>query len=409
LVRETFLIVGASMAGAKAAETLRAEGFDGRVVLIGEEPDRPYERPPLSKGYLRGEEARERVYVHSDGFYRENGIELLTSTRVTTIDPSSATLTLDSGDSVQYDRLLLATGAAPRTLSIPGAALPGVRYLRSVEDSDGLREAIQAATRVVVVGAGWIGSEVAASARQMGREVAVIEMGAVPLERVVGEEVGSIFRDLHADHGVELHTHTSVTEVVGSDRVEGIRTGTGTVIPGDLVVVGVGVSPRTELAAVAGLTIDNGILVDEHLETSSKGIFAAGDVANAFHPFFGRHLRVEHWSNARHQGVAAARNMLGQDVSYDRIPFFFSDQYDLGMEYSGHAIEWDQVLFRGDPHTRQFVAFWMDQGRVAAGMNVNVWDVAEPIQQLVRSRRRPNLARLLDPAVPISELAAEPA
>ncbi|HSL25241.1 MAG TPA: FAD-dependent oxidoreductase, partial [Acidimicrobiia bacterium] len=391
------------------AETLRAEGTDGRIVLIGDEPDRPYERPPLSKGYLRGEEGREKVYVHGEDFYRDNAIELRTATRVTVIDPSSATVSLETGESLHYDQLLLATGAAPRNLSVPGSDLSGVRYLRSVEDSDGLREAIRVATRVVVVGAGWIGSEVAASARQMGREVAVIEMGSVPLERVLGPEIGAVFRDLHADHGVEMHMDTAVAALVGSAGVEGVRTGTGAVIPGDLIVVGVGVSPRVELAAAAGLATDNGILVDEHLETSFPRIYAAGDVANAFHPFFGRRLRVEHWSNARHQGAAAARSMLGQEISYDRIPFFFSDQYDLGMEYSGYATEWDQVVLRGDPRSREFIAFWMLDGMVLAGMNVNVWDVADPIQRLVRSRLRVDVDQLRDPDIPLTELAAAPA
>ncbi|HYT38299.1 MAG TPA: FAD-dependent oxidoreductase, partial [Acidimicrobiia bacterium] len=281
----------------------------------------------------------------------------------------------------------------------------GVRYLRTVEESDGLRDAISAAGRVVVIGAGWIGSEVAASARQMGADVAVVAPSRVPLEQVMGPEVGGVYRDLHAEHGVELHMGAGVESLVGSTAVAGARLTDGTRVEGDLVIVGVGVTPRLELAEAARLAVDNGIVVDDRLRTSVPGIYAAGDVANAFHPVFGRHLRVEHWANALNQGPVAARNMLGADEAYERIPYFFSDQYDLGMEYSGHAVGWERVVFRGDPATREFLAFWLDdQNRVLAGMNANVWDVTGQIQDLVRSRRPVAVDRLTNADVPLESL-----
>ncbi len=404
----TFVIVGASLAGAKAAEALRQEGFEGRVVLVGEEPERPYERPPLSKQYLRGEADRDKVYVHDAEFYEAQAIELRTGTRVTTLEAGTSEVVLEGGDRLGYDALLLATGAAPRRLPVPNADLDGVRYLRSVEDSDDLREAIGAAARVVVVGAGWIGSEVAASARQMGAEVALVEVFGVPLERIMGPEVGAVYRDLHAEHGVALHMGVGVEAFLGSGAVAGVRLADGTTVEGDLIVVGVGVTPRVELAQAAGLEVDNGILVDEGLRTNVPNVYAAGDVANAAHPLFGERLRVEHWANALHQGPAAARSMLGGGGPYDRVPYFFSDQYDLGMEYSGHAPNWDRVVFRGERDKREFIAFWLDaRGRVLAGMNANVWDVVEPIQELIRSRRPVDVDRLTDPDVPLESLAIE--
>jgi 3-phenylpropionate/trans-cinnamate dioxygenase ferredoxin reductase component len=403
---QTHIIVGASLAGAKAAETLREDGFDGRVVLIGTEDERPYERPPLSKDYLRGEVGREKVYVHDESFYSEHDIELRLGTTAIDLDTSSNELTLDDGDRLSYDRLLLATGSEPRRLTIPGAELDGVLYLRSVHDSDALRERLDGGGAVVVVGAGWIGAEVAASARQRGLEVTVIEPASVPLERVMGAEVGAIYRDIHTDHGVEMLMGTGVEAFAGDEAVERVRTSDGRVIDCDFVVVGVGVQPRTQLAAQAGLNVDNGIVVDEHLETSVPGVFAAGDVANARHRFYGERIRVEHWANALHQGPAAARNMLGQAAPFDRLPYFFSDQYDVGMEYSGFAREWDRVVFRGDPASREFVAFWISDERVVAGMNVNVWDVNDPIRRLIRERVTVDDRRLADPDVPIDQLVA---
>ena len=280
----TFVIVGASLAGAKAAEALRTEGFEGRVVLVGEEPLRPYERPPLSKDYLRGEKVFDDAAVHWADFYAAQDIELRTSTVVTDIDRGGSEVVLSSGDRLRYDRLLLATGAAPRRLSVPGADLAGVHYLRSVADSDVLHEALTGGARVVVIGAGWIGSEVAASARQLGAEVAVVELGSLPLERVLGAEVGAMFRDLQAEHGVDLHFGVGVESLVGSAGVEEVRLTDGTALPAELVVAGIGVAPRVELAEAAGLLLDNGVVADQYLATSAPGVYAAGDVASVVPP-----------------------------------------------------------------------------------------------------------------------------
>jgi 3-phenylpropionate/trans-cinnamate dioxygenase ferredoxin reductase component len=404
----TFVIVGASLAGAKAAEALRHEGFDGRVVLVGEETERPYERPPLSKDYLRGDAGREKVYLHDEGFYAGQEIELRTSARVVAMEPAARQVLLEDGERLPYDRLLLTTGAVPRRLSIPGSGLSGVHTLRTLEDSESLKQAVTQASRIVVVGAGWIGSEVAASARQMGTEVVLIERGNLPLERVLGAEVGAVYRDLHTDHGVELLPRTGVEAFAGARSVEEVRTSDGRRIACDLVVVGVGAAPRVELAEAAGLVVEDGIAVDERLETSAPGVFAAGDVAAAWHPFYQASIRVEHWANALHQGPAAARNMLGLDVAYERLPYFFSDQYDLGMEYTGYALSWDKVVFRGDPGGREFIAFWLQDGRVVAGMNVNVWDVTGPIRDLIRRRPQVDASKLADPDVALEDLVASP-
>ncbi len=403
--QRTFVIVGASLAGAKAAEALRQEGFDGRVVLVGEEADPPYERPSRSTGSRGGGVGREKLSVHDERFYAAQGIELRTSTRVVAIEPAAGQVILDDGEPLLYDRLLLATGAVPRRLPIPGSDLPGVHALRTLGDAESLRQAITPASRVVVVGAGWIGSEVAASARQIGAEVVLIERGNLPLERVLGAEIGAVYRDLHLDHGVELLPGTGVEAFAGARSVEEVRTSTGRRLACDLVVVGVGAAPRVELAEAAGLTLHDGIAVDEWLETNVAGIFAAGDVAAAWHPFYRARVRVEHWANALNQGPAAARNMLGGGVPYERLPYFFSDQYDLGMEYTGHAPAWDEVVFRGDPAKREFIAFWMHDGRVVAGMNANVWDVTGPIGELIRRRVQIDASRLADPDVALEELA----
>jgi 3-phenylpropionate/trans-cinnamate dioxygenase ferredoxin reductase component len=405
--RTTFVIVGASLAGAKAAETLREEGFDGRVVLIGSEPERPYERPPLTKDYLRSEAPREQAYVHPDSFYAEHEIELITGTAVTGLDPGRSQVTLEDGRELGYERLLLTTGAEPRRLSLPGADPDGIHYLRTLSDCDALRGRLEAGGKVVVIGAGWIGAEFAASARQRGAEVTVIEPGAVPLERVLGAEVGAVYRDVHREHGVELLLGSGVEAFEGDGSVKRVRTSDGSKIDCDFVVVGIGVAPRVELAETAGLRTDNGIVVDQRLATSAPGIYAAGDVANAWHPFYERSIRVEHWANALNQGPAAARAMLGRDIAYDRIPYFFSDQYDVGMEYSGFATEWDRVVFRGDPAGPEFIAFWLSEGRVVAGMNVNIWDVNAEIQALIRSRRALDAATLADPDTPLDSLVGD--
>jgi 3-phenylpropionate/trans-cinnamate dioxygenase ferredoxin reductase component len=405
---QTFVIVGASLAGAKAAETLRTMGFDGRIVMCGAEPERPYERPELSKKYLRAEHERDRLYVHDEGFYAAQQIELRTATQVDEIDPAASELTLADGERLHYDGLLIATGARPRRLALPGAELEGVHYLRTLADADALREHAKRSGSLVVIGAGWIGSEVAASVRELGLEVTVIEPQSVPLERVLGKQLGGVYRDVHIDHGVRMLLGTGVDALEGDGKVERVRTSDGQAIDADFVVVGVGVVPRTELAERAGVAVDNGILVDERLQSSVPGIWAAGDVANHLHPLFGQRIRVEHWANALNQGPAAARSMLGGSAPYERIPYFFSDQYDVGMEYSGYARADDEVLLRGNLAAREFIAFWLRDGRVVAGMNVNVWDVTDPIQALITAGSIVDPSRLRDEDIPLGEVL-EPA
>jgi len=402
---QTFVIVGASLAGAKAAQTLRDDGFTGRVVLVGDEPVRPYERPPLSKDYLRGEVDFDKAAVHPDGFYAENDIELLTSTTVTSIDPAARQVHLDPGAILPYDQLLLTTGASVRRSAVSGSELDGIHYLRSLASCDILRDGLARATKVVIVGAGWIGCEVAASARTLGHQVALIEAAEVPLQRVLGTEVGTMFRDLHARHDVELHMGVGVSAFGGDKVVEEVVLADGSRVSGDLFVVAVGVTPRTELADQAGLKLDNGVVTDEHLATSVPGIWAAGDVANAYHPLFGTSIRLEHWSAALNQGPVAAKNMLGQNVSYQKVPYFFSDQYDLGMEYSGFAPTWDQIVYRGDREKNEVIVFWLDHERVVAGMNVNIWDVNDAIAALIRSKLVIDPALLADPSVDLGSLA----
>jgi 3-phenylpropionate/trans-cinnamate dioxygenase ferredoxin reductase component len=289
---------------------------------------------------------------------------------------------------------------------VPGGRLDGIHYLRTLADSRLIRERIESAGRLVVVGSGWIGAEIAASAREKGCEVTMIEMASLPLERVLGPELGEIYVDLHRGHGVEFLPETTVDRFEGHGSVERVVTHDGSVIETDFVVIGIGAAPRAGLVETAGVQVDNGVLVDEHLEASVPGVFAAGDVANARHPFYGRPLRVEHWANALKQGPVAARAMLGKPASYDEIPYFFSDQYEASMEYSGYATEWDEVVFRGDVAAREFVAFWLKGGRLIAGLNMNVWDVSDPIRELIRSRRRLDLRQLTDPDVPFSKLLA---
>ncbi|HEY2317538.1 MAG TPA: FAD-dependent oxidoreductase [Solirubrobacteraceae bacterium] len=407
--KTTFVIVGASLAGAKAAGELRERGFDGRVVLVGAETERPYERPPLTKDYLRGESERAKAYVHEEDFYSRQGIELRLGSEVEAIDPHASTVTLDGGEQFAYDRLLLSTGAEPRRLAVPGADLDGVHYLRTFEDCDALRDRLATGGRVAVVGAGWIGSEFAASARQSGLEVTVIDPLELPNLRIFGPEIGAFYRDVHAAHGVEMVLGDGVEALEGDGGVSAVRTRSGRRVECDFAVVGIGVIPRVGLAEAAGLRVEDGIQVDAALRTSAPDVFAAGDLAAAWHPFYDRHVRVEHWANALNQGPAAARAMLGDVVSYDRIPYFFSDQYDVGMEYSGYATEWDEVVFRGDREGGEFVAFWLAEGRVVGGMNVNVWDVNEQVQALIRSRQPVDADALRDPDTPLQSLAAEPA
>jgi 3-phenylpropionate/trans-cinnamate dioxygenase ferredoxin reductase subunit len=401
----TLVIAGASLAGAKAAEAARASGFDGRVVLVGAERELPYERPPLSKAVLRGEAPPESTRVHDDGYYASHGIELLTGRTVDALDLGTGRVTLDGGESLPFSAVVVATGAEPRRLDLPGAELAGVHYLRELGDAGRLGDALRSAGRVAVVGAGWIGSEVAASARQLGGEVVLIDRAEVPLQRVLGREVGEVFRRLHADNGVQLRPETGVVELRGTGRVEQVVLTDGTLEDADLVVVGIGVIPRVELAEAAGLKVDDGVVVDEHLQASAPGVFAAGDVASAWHPHYRRRLRVEHWANALNQGLTAGANAVGGSEAYTRLPYFFSDQYDLGMEYVGHGSPDDAVVIRGNLDAREFIAFWQRDGVVTAAINVNVWDVVEDLKAIVAGGRPVDAGRLADPAVDLADLA----
>ncbi|MFF7964300.1 NAD(P)/FAD-dependent oxidoreductase [Streptomyces sp. NPDC007903] len=413
---QTFVIVGGGLAGAKAAETLRAEGFTGRVILICDERDHPYERPPLSKGHLLGKEERDSVFVHEPAWYARNDIELHLGQTVDAIDREARTVRLgDDGTLIRYDKLLLVTGAEPRRLDVPGTDLAGVHHLRRLAHAERLRGVLAALGRdnghLVIAGAGWIGLEVAAAAREYGAEVTVIEPEPAPLYGALGPELGNLFAELHREHGVRFHFGVRLTEIIGQDgMVLAARTDDGEEHPAHDVLAAIGAAPRTGLAEAAGLeladpAVGGGIAVDEHLRTSDPDIHAAGDVANF--PLLGGRLRVEHWANALNGGPAAARAMLGQDVTYDRLPYFFSDQYDLGLEYSGWAPpgSYDQVVIRGDAGKREFIAFWVREGRVLAGMNVNVWDVTEPIQRLIRSGAEVDVEALADPHVPLTDLA----
>jgi 3-phenylpropionate/trans-cinnamate dioxygenase ferredoxin reductase subunit len=402
----TFVIAGGGLAAAKAAEALREQSFDGRIVLIGDEPDLPYERPPLSKDYLQGKSGREKMFVHDGAWYRDHDVELRSGTSVTGIDRSGRQVTLSGGERLGYDRLLLATGATPRRLTVPGADLDGVLYLRTVRDSERIRDTLAGASRVAIVGAGWIGLEVAAAARAAGVEVSVVEIEQEPLLRVLGSQIAPVFADLHRDHGVDLRLGAQVSEITGEHgKARGVRLADGVHLPVDAVIVGIGAIPNTGLAAAAGLEVDDGVKVDAGLRSSDPGIFAAGDVANAYHPLLDTRIRVEHWANALNQPAVAARGMLGQHATYDRLPYFYTDQYDLGMEYTGHPLPGhnDDVVVRGDLGSRRFIAFWINDGKVAAGMNVNVWDVTDEIQALIRSGHPVDRDKLADPDVPLRQ------
>jgi 3-phenylpropionate/trans-cinnamate dioxygenase ferredoxin reductase component len=403
----TFVIVGAGLAGAKAAEALREQGFGGRLVLLGDEPDAPYERPPLSKDYLQGKVARDSLFVHTPDWYTRNDVELRLSTTATGIATDSKHITLDDGELIEYEKLLLTTGSTPRHLPIPGAELDGVHYLRRVGDSERLRELFTTASRLVIIGAGWIGLEVAAAARAAGVDVTILETAALPLLRVLGSTIAPVFAALHREHGVDLRLGVGVQEITGDGhRATGVQLADGTRIDADAVLVGVGATPNTGLAEQAGLTVDNGIIVDAALQSSNPDVYAAGDVARAYHPLLQTHIRVEHWANALNQPATAAAAMLGREATFDALPYFYTDQYDLGMEYVGYAEPdgYDQVVVRGDLDTREFVAFWLNQGRLLAGMNVNIWDVTDPIKALIRSRTQLDTTRLTDPNVPLESL-----
>jgi 3-phenylpropionate/trans-cinnamate dioxygenase ferredoxin reductase component len=405
--KPSFIIVGGGLAGALAAQTLREEGFDGSITLLGQEPNAPYERPPLSKDYLQGKAERDSIFVHAEPWYAEHGVDLSLGSVVTSLDPATRTVTTDTGAQLHFDKLLLATGSKPRRLEVPGADLDGVYYLRNVEDSERIKIEFARAKRAVIIGAGWIGLETAAAARAAGLDVTLLVSGDLPLQRVLGPEVAPIFAELHRRHGADLRNRTTTAELTGGHgQVTGVMLSDGTRIDADMIIVGIGAVPRTELAATAGLKIDNGIVVDEHLRTSDPDIFAAGDIAQAYNPRLGRHIRVEHWANARRQGVVAGKAMLGQDAVDLRPSYFYTDQYDLSMEYTGDIgpAGYDRVIFRRYADSSQLIVFWLYEQRVQAGMNTNIWDVAEDIERLVQSARPINVDDLADPGVPLASL-----
>jgi 3-phenylpropionate/trans-cinnamate dioxygenase ferredoxin reductase subunit len=401
---ETFVIVGASLAGGGAAATLRQEGFDGRVILIGAEPQPPYERPPLSKEYLRGESSFEQTLVQSSDFYGENGIETRFGVRASRVDPAKKVIELDGEEGVAYDKLLVATGGRNRRFPVPGLDLEGVYDLRTMADCERIRAEIGPGRKAVVVGMGFIGSEVAASLRQSGVNVVVVDRNKVPLRRVLGEEVGRVIEGIHRDHEATLIFEDTVAAFEGADRVERVVTQGGRRIECDFVVVGLGVEPVTELLADTGAEIDNGIAVDEFCRTGVKGIYAAGDVANHYHPVFERRIRVEHWQNALNQGPAAARNMLGKDEPYDDIPWFWSDQYDFNLQYTGFHTEWDEVIVRGSMEERNFVAFYRKDERVLAAVAVNRGKDLRRSMRLIKAQRPVDATKLQDPDVDLRAL-----
>ncbi len=414
MARQRIVIIGASLAGARAAAGLREEGFDGDVQLIGDEGQPPYNRPPLSKGYLRGQERFEDQLVHPVAYYAEHDIQLRLGIRVTGIDPARKLVELEGGEHVGYDRLLVATGGRNRALSVPGADLDGIFQLRTVEDCDRIRAAARSGRRAVVIGLGFIGSEVTASLRQLGVEIAAVEGHPVPLARILGKEVGEVLAAIHRDHGVELVLEDSVAAFEGAGRVERVRTEKGRRLECDLVIAGIGIAPNSELLAAAGAAVDNGVLVDERCGTSLPDIYAAGDVANHLHPIFGR-LRVEHWNNAFQQGRAAARSMLGREEPYDYLHSFWSDQYEHVIEYVGFAAGWDALVFRGRPESRKFLGFYLQEGIVRAAVGLNRGgDPEDPkaeselklVARLIRDRVRVEPAKLADEDVDLHHVGA---
>ena len=406
---QTFVVVGGGLTAAKAVEELRSAGYDGGIVVIGEEHHLPYERPPLSKGYLLGDDELESAFVHDPDWYEQNDVDLRLGQRVTALDTAAKVVRTEAGDQ-SYDKLLLATGAAPRHLAMADDSGAPVAYLRTIEDSQHLKETFAAGTSVAVIGAGWIGLETASAARKAGADVTVLESLDLPLLRVLGPEVAQVFADLHTEHGVDLRLGVQVSAIEKTDGRAVVRLGDGASVTADLVVVGIGVAPNVELAETAGLETDNGILVDEHLGASEPDVYAAGDVANALHPVLGRRLRVEHWDNAIEQGKTAAHAMLGHAPTYDRLPYFFTDQYDLGMEYIGSVGPdgYDEVVVRGDTTAaggRVFTAFWLKGDQVLAGMHANDWDATDHLRAVVG--KRVDAVRLRDESLALEELAKD--
>ena len=398
------MIVGASLAGATAAATLREEGFDGDVVLIGSEPTFPYERPPLSKTFLRGESTIQEAMVRPEAFYADNRIETRFGTTVIGVDAAGKTIAVAGGDPVRYDSLLIATGSRNRRFPIPGIDLEGVLDLRTLGDAARIRAEMLPGRRVVMAGMGFIGSEVAASLRQRGLEVHVVAGGKAPLDRVLGEDVGRVIEGIHRDHGVEMTFGDQVTGFEGNGRVAAVTTANGKRLDCDFVVLGLGVEPVTGFLEGSGIDVDDGVLVDEHCRANADGVFAAGDVAKHYHPVFGQRIRTEHWDNARRQGRAAALNMLGRDVAYDEVHWFWSDQYEHTIQYAGYHREWDDLVIRGSLESRSFAAFYLLDGRVRAVVSVDRPSDVQDSMELIRAGGRARAAKLRDEAVELATL-----
>jgi 3-phenylpropionate/trans-cinnamate dioxygenase ferredoxin reductase subunit len=404
---ERIVIVGANLAGGATATTLRTEGFDGPLTMIGAEAWAPYERPPLSKGYLRGEEEREKAFLHPDAWYTDHDVDLRLGVRATRVDTSDRVVELEDGERVPFDKLLIATGGRNRRVQAEGADLQGVHELRTIEDSDAIREEAQPGRKAAVVGAGFIGSEVSASLRARGVEVEVIEFGPAPLVRVLGPDISKVYEAIHRDHGVKFHFGEGVERFVGSGRVEALVTSKGTRIECDFAVVGVGIEPVTEIVEGTGIAVDNGVTVDEHCRTNVDGVFAAGDVANHFHPVFGRQMRVEHWDNALKQGAVAALNILGRDEVFDDPHWFWSDQYEHNLQYVGHAIAWDELVIRGSLEDRNFTAFYVKDGLIEGVVGLDRGKEVRRSAALVKARRPVDPELLRDPDVDLKKLAQE--
>jgi 3-phenylpropionate/trans-cinnamate dioxygenase ferredoxin reductase subunit len=401
MARPSFVIVGAGLCGGAAAQTLREEGFDGRITLVGEEPHLPYERPPLSKEYLRGEQEKDQLFVHPEAWYSEQEVEARLGIRATAIELAAKTVALSDGDELTYDSLLIATGGRPRHLDHEPSER--VLYLRTIEDCDRLRKRISLGSRLVVVGAGFIGAEVSASARTIGADVTMLEVLDVPLPKVLGEDLGKVYAAIHRDKGVDLRTGEGVESVEERDAGVVIRTTKGDAIEADVVVVGVGIEPNVELAERAGLELTNGIAVDEFCRTSAEGVFAAGDVADHYHPVFGRRIRVEHFDNALKHGANAARNMLGEEP-YDDPHWFWSDQYEYNLQYGGFAYEWDDVIVRGSLDERDFAAFFLKDGVLLAALGLNRGREVRRAMKLISARARPDPQKLRDDDVDLRTL-----
>jgi 3-phenylpropionate/trans-cinnamate dioxygenase ferredoxin reductase subunit len=399
----TILVIGAGQAGAQAIDTLRKEGFTGRVVLIGEEVELPYQRPPLSKKYLCGELATDRLPFRHRAFYDEHRIELRLGRKAVGLDPHAREVELDDGEKLSYDRLMLCLGAGSRRLTCPGATLAGVHYLRGISDVPPLRAGLAAGARIVVIGGGYIGLEVAATSRKMGCEVTVLEMADRLMNRVVAPTVSQYFASEHAAHGVDLRCDMRVVRLEGRDRVEGVVCADGSTIAADRVVVGVGATAVTDIAEDAGLAVDNGIVVDEHCRTSDPSIFAAGDCTNHPSPHYRRRVRLESVDNAFEQAKTAALNLLGRQTVHDRIPWFWSDQFDNKLLIVGLSQDYDTQVLRGDPATRSFSVCYLKGRELMALESVNHLKDYISARKLIADRVSMDLDKLRKIDVPLKE------